>query len=115
LILIGNYDVKAEEIAFTNKGIRFYNLPVSGDLSFTVEQFNEYSSTLALVSNNKEPTLIHCTSGYRSLAYTIAFVAKSSSKCTEWALRQASKVGFSYDVSPNDVKVVNFFQQVLLC
>ncbi len=108
----GSYVVEKEDLAFSAAGITFLNLPVSGSDAYTVQQFQTYLPSLASLQT---PVLAHCTSGYRSSAYIVLFVAYQQKKCTSWALHAATALGFSFDVNASDKAVVSFFQEVLEC
>jgi len=111
----GVYDVEMERTAFEAVGVQFFNLPVSGSAAWSSSTFFQYLPTLQGLAEKQNPVLAHCTSGYRSSAYVSTYLAFSQGKCTAWALNQAGKVGYSFDVSPNDAQVVSFMQSVLKC
>lgn len=110
----GLYNVTAEQVAFENVGIHFFNLPVTGSNAWTPEMLDAYIPTIE-EAVSYGPVLVHCTLGYRSSAYITAYLAKVNGQCTAWALQQARRVGFSFDVSPSDYKVVQFYQESLGC
>lgn len=108
----GNYNVTAEQLAFTAAGVHFVNLPVTGDKAWMAEQLRIYTPQL-LEAAARGPVLAHCTSGYRSSAYVTAFLAQQQGLCTTWALTQARRVGYSFDVSDDDASVMRFYQESL--
>jgi protein tyrosine phosphatase (PTP) superfamily phosphohydrolase (DUF442 family) len=110
----GNYNATAEEEAVTGAGMKFFNLPVSGDEAFTAAQLDEYSGSIAAAAA-AGPVLVHCASGYRSSAYMTAYLAKMLGQCTDWAVTQARRVGYSFDVSEDDAAVMAFYESVLTC
>mmetsp|Transcript_1720 Transcript_1720/g.2697 ORF Transcript_1720/g.2697 Transcript_1720/m.2697 type:complete len:378 (+) Transcript_1720:71-1204(+) len=111
----GNYNVTAERIAFESVGLKFYNLPVSGDDAWTAEQLDMYTPTLVDASSYG-PVLVHCTSGYRSSAYLTAYLARESGECIEWALQMARRIGYSFDVdSDKNEMTMDFYHQSLKC
>ena len=61
--------------------------------------------------------LVHCTIGYRSSAYALAYLGRQQHRCTDWAVQEASKVGFSFDKPDPDGQksVLDFFQAALGC
>lgn len=111
----GNYSVEMERKAFEAQGLTFFHLPVTGAASWSVDTFKKYYVTLAEVAKSGVPTIAHCASGYRSAGYIVAFLAYSQKQCTAWALTEARRIGFAFDVSPNDAAVVSFFQTLLKC
>lgn len=111
----GNYDVEMERRAFESQGIQFINLPVTGALAWSSATFFEYLPTLEKVSESGSPAISHCASGYRSAAYMSAYFAYKQGYCTTWAISQAKRIGFTFDVSSSDAAVVAFFQAVLKC
>mmetsp|Transcript_11137 Transcript_11137/g.18190 ORF Transcript_11137/g.18190 Transcript_11137/m.18190 type:complete len:387 (-) Transcript_11137:945-2105(-) len=108
----GNYNVTAEQEAFTAVGVQFLNLPVTGDMAWSAEQLALYTPQM-LQAAARGPVLAHCTSGYRSSAYVTAFLAQQQNLCTTWALTQARRVGYSFDVNEDDAKVMQFYQDGL--
>ncbi len=111
----GNYDPKLERKAFLSVGIKFYNLPLSGSATWTKETFDKYYPIIENAITNEGPTLVHCASGYRSAGYAVAYSALKAGKCSSWAIQQAKKIGFSYDINSGDEAVLQFFTQVLGC
>lgn len=112
----GNYDVQAENVAFSSAGISFFNLPVSGSMSYSADLFAKYKSTLDEISKMKVPVLAHCASGFRSAAYIVAYISSVSSQCTHWALKEATRIGYHFDAdSGASDEVVEFFESVLKC
>lgn len=110
----GNFDLHAEQAAFEAVGLKFYNLPVGGEGSWTLEQLDAYTPAMDEASS-LGPVLAHCASGYRSSAYTIAYLARQQNQCTHWALKEARRIGYSFDQSEDDAQVVAFFEEVLKC
>jgi uncharacterized protein (TIGR01244 family) len=110
----GNYVVAAEQKAFEDAGLMFFNLPVTGSGAWTVEQLDEFTSSLDQAAANG-PVLVHCTSGYRSSGYVIAYLGRQQKQCTHWALQQARRIGYSFDQSEDDASVVAFFEDALQC
>lgn len=111
----GNYNVAAERAAFESAGVTFYHLPLntSDAADWTVEQFEKYKPTLQ-AAEAAGPVVSHCRSGFRSSAYSLAYLAQKSGYCTEWAVQQGKYVGFVFD-TPDNAQVMAFFQQVLKC
>jgi len=108
----GYYDPNYEKQLFNSNGIEFLNLPVSGTDAYTSAQFFSYIDSF---KNAKGPILTHCAAGYRSAAYTVAYLAYESKLCTDWALKESTKIGYSYDINDSDQSVISFFQEVLKC
>eukprot|EP01038_Epipyxis_sp_PR26KG_P010210 gene10210-13737_t len=109
----GNYDVKFEADYTSYYNISFYNIPITST-SWTASQFYDVFVPIMIVAEANGPVLTHCTSGYRSAAFTVAYIASKSNKCTEWALQQSSNIGFIYNET-TDSTVIQFFQSVLKC
>jgi protein tyrosine phosphatase (PTP) superfamily phosphohydrolase (DUF442 family) len=65
----GNYNVTAEQQAFTAVGVHFLNLPVTGEEAWSAEQLHEFTPEL-LKAAARGPVLAHCASGYR-LGFTL--------------------------------------------
>ena len=109
----GNYNVTAEREAFTAVGITFYHLPLNANdaADWTVEAYTAYKPTL-LAAQTAGPVLAHCRSGFRSAAYTVAFLAEQAGQCTAWAVQQAQYVGFYFD-TPDNRQTLHFLRQVL--
>lgn len=110
----GMYNVTAEEVAVTSAGMKFINLPVSGDDAFTAAQLDAYTASITEAAL-AGPVLVHCASGYRSSAYMTAYLARQLGECTTWAVKQARLVGYSFDVSEDDASVMSFYEEVLKC
>ena len=110
----GNYNVTAEQVAFEAVGLRFYNLPVTGADAWTSKQLAEFSPVITRAMSNG-PVLVHCASGYRSSGYMTAYLAQQNNQCVSWALQQARRASYSFDVSSADSGVMNFFQECLTC
>lgn len=115
----GNYNATAERLAVEAQGLRYYYLPLtsSATTTWTVEQYNLYLPAMK-EAETLGPVLSHCASGYRSAAYSIAYLADKSGLCSDWALSEAGLLGIFYnntDSSSTDKQVVAFFQQVLQC
>jgi len=108
----GNYDPNYEIQLLNANGIDFLNLPVSGTDAYTSAQFFSYLDSL---KNAKAPILTHCAAEYRSAAYVVAYLAYESKLCSDWALKESAKIGYSYDINESDQTVVAFFQEVLKC
>ena len=109
---LGNYDPNYEGQLLHTNGIDFLNLPVTGADAYTSNQFFSYLDSF---KSAKGPILAHCAAGYRSTAYVIAYLAYESKLCTDWALKESTKIGYSYDINESDQNVVAFFQEVLKC
>lgn len=110
----GLYSVSLEKNAVEEIGMKFYNLPVTGSSSWSIETLNSYEPTMdEAVSYG--PVLAHCSSGYRSSGYVIAYLGRKQKKCTDWALQQARRLGYSFDINSSDEQVVAFFRQALQC
>ena len=110
----GNYDVEAERAAFEGAGLAFYNLPVTGDTAWSVEQLDSFTAALD-EAEARGPVLAHCTSGYRSAGYVIAYLGRKQQQCVHWALKEARRIGYSFDQDDGDAAVVAFFEEVLKC
>jgi protein tyrosine phosphatase (PTP) superfamily phosphohydrolase (DUF442 family) len=108
----GNYAVDMERSAFEKAGLDFFNLPVTGESAWTIEQLDEFTATMDAAP---KPILAHCASGYRSSAYVIAYLGRQQKQCTHWALKEARRIGYSFDQSEDDAQVVAFFQEALQC
>ncbi len=104
----------AEKEAFEAAGLRFYNLPVSGADAWTAKQLDEFSPIITRAGASG-PVLVHCTSGYRSSGYMTAYLARQAGQCTHWALQQARRVSYSFDVASADAGVVAFLEESLGC
>ena len=111
----GLYSIALEEAAFKEVGVEFFSIPLSKSSpeTWTPSFFSKYKSTLENAVS-KGPVLAHSGSGYRSAAYSIAYIALQSSRCSDWALQKSSEIGFFYRYDM-DVQVVKFFKQVLGC
>ena len=109
----GTYNVTKEQIAVEAAGMRFYNLPVSG-ASWTADQLALWTPILVSASA-AGPVLTHCKSGYRSGAFVVAHLAQIAKQCVVWAVRQATEIGYSFDVTTGDAQVMDFFHQALGC
>jgi len=110
----GKYNVTAEQEAFEGVGIHFYYLPVTGNTAWTVEEFEAYVPTIS-EAVSYGPVLVHCRSGYRSGGYITAYLAKQQGQCTSWAVKEARRIGLSFDNLETDETVMNFYQTVLGC
>ncbi len=113
----GLLNITAEFDAVTAAGMSFYNLPVTGALAYTKEQFDSFLPSLQAAAANG-PVLVHCASGYRSVVYTLAFLALEDPqvRCVDWAIQQARRVGESLDLLPNDIaQAVGFWRETLAC
>lgn len=110
----GNYNVTAEQVAFEAAGVDFVSLPVGGSEAWSAETLASYAPVMAAAAA-RGPVIAHCKSGYRSAAYMTAFLAQQSGECTAWALQQARRIGFSYDVNEGDAAVVQFYEDSLKC
>lgn len=110
----GYYNVTAERLAFEAVGVRFYHLPIAGDSSFTAQQLAAYRPVMTAAAAHG-PVLGHCTVGYRSLAYIVAYLAQEQHQCTPWALTESRRAGFSFDQDEWNTVTVAFFQEVLGC
>ena len=115
----GNYNSTAERLAVESQGMRYYYLPLTSGATttWTLEQYNLYRPAMK-EAEKLGPVLSHCASGYRSAAYSIAYIAEKGDHCSDWALREAGLIGLFYnnsDSSSTDKQVVAFFQQVLRC
>lgn len=110
----GNYNVTMERDAFAAAGVRFYNLPVTGDDAWSSATLAKYAPTLTEAASFG-PVLAHCRVGHRSSAYVVAYLAQQKGECTPWALQQARKLGFSFDLSEDDESVMEFFESSLGC
>lgn len=110
----GLYSVDFEKTGMESVGLKFYNLPVTGSESWSVDTLNSYEPYMdEAVSYG--PVLAHCASGYRSSGYVIAYLGRKQKKCTDWALTQARRIGYSFDQNSSDEQVVEFFRQALQC
>ena len=109
---LGNYDPNYEGQLLHTNSIDFLNLPVTGADAYTSTQFFSYLDSF---KSAKGPILAHCAAGYRSAAYVIAYLAYESKLCTDWALKESTKIGYSYNINESDQNVVAFFQEVLKC
>ncbi len=109
---LGNYDPNYEGQLLNTNGVEFLNLPVSGADAYTSTQFFSYLDSF---KSAKGPILAHCAAGYRSAAYVVAYLAYESKSCTDWALKESAKIGYSYDINESDQTIVAFFQEVLKC
>ena len=113
----GNLNMTAEAIAVEAAGMRFYNLPVTGELAFTKEQFDEFVPTFQEASTHG-PVLVHCGSSYRSTVYTLAYMAMEApeERCVDWAIKEARRVGESVDLSQSNIdQAVAFWRSTLAC
>ena len=113
----GKYNVTAESAAVTRASMKFYNLPVTGENAYTKEQFDSFLPIFN-EANENGPVLVHCASGYRSSVYTLAFMAMEApeERCVDWALKEARRVGESFDILPSDEeKAVGFWRETLAC
>ena len=90
------------------------NVPVTGPDAWTAGYFLNVTAPLAALGGSG-PVLTHCTVGFRSAAYTIAFLSAQAGECTAHALAEARKIGFSYGEHEEDAKVVQLFNDVLGC
>lgn len=108
----GYYNLTLEQETFVNAGLKYYSLPTSG---WTKDTFMSYLPTLEAAEAAGGPILVHCASGYRSAGYILTYMAYKQGLCTNWFLSEATKIGYSYDVSPGDAAVVQFAQSVLGC
>jgi protein tyrosine phosphatase (PTP) superfamily phosphohydrolase (DUF442 family) len=110
----GNWDLEAERAAFSGSGLRYYNAPVTGAGAFTVGQLEQYVPIFEEAAK-AGATLVHCTSGYRSSVYTLAFKGRLEGRCADWAFEQAAIIGYNFTVRPADAKVRQFFKDALSC
>ena len=115
----GNYNVSAERLAVEQLGVKFFHLPLpsGAESTWTRQTYETYLPALK-EAESLGPVLSHCASGYRSAAYSIAYLADKSGLCSDWALREAGFVGLYFDNSDSsstDQQVVDFFHQVLNC
>jgi protein tyrosine phosphatase (PTP) superfamily phosphohydrolase (DUF442 family) len=112
----GLYNVTAEQLSVTDAGMKFYNLPVSGDLAFTKEQYESFIPMFEEAAANG-PVLVHCASGYRSSVYALAFMAREApeERCLDWAITEARRIGESVDLLESDQKAIDFWKSTLAC
>lgn len=80
----GNYDVIAEKLAVESIGLSFYHLPVPPTFPWSTKLFNQYR---VILENVLPPAIVHCSSGYRSSAYVVAYLASIQNHCTSWAFQ----------------------------
>lgn len=110
----GLYSVEFEKTSMESVGLKFYNLPVTGSESWSVDTLNSYEPYMDEAASYG-PVLAHCASGYRSSGYVIAYLGRKQKQCTDWALTQARRIGYSFDQNSSDEQVVEFFRQALQC
>lgn len=110
----GLYSVEFEKSSMESVGLKFYNLPVTGSSSWSVDTLNKYEPYMA-EAESFGPVLAHCASGYRSSGYVIAYLGRKQKKCTDWALKQTRRLGYSFDQNSSDEQVVQFFRDALQC
>ena len=109
----GYYNLTLEEDTFVNAGLKYYSLPTGSE--WTKEVFMNYLPTIEEAELNGGPILVHCASGYRSAGYILTYMAYKQDLCSNWFFNEARKIGYSFDVSPENVAVVEFAQSVLGC
>jgi len=110
----GLYSVSLEKAGVEAVGMKFFNLPVTCSSSWSVDTLNAYEPTIDQAVSYG-PVLAHCASGYRSSGYIIAYLGRRQKQCTDWALQQARRLGYSFDINSSDEQVVAFFRQALQC
>ena len=110
----GMYNVTMEKQAFEAFGIKFFNLPVTGEDAWSAATLAAYSPSMAAAAE-AGPVLAHCRVGHRSSAYVVAYLAQQKGLCSPWALQQARRVGFSFDGMNSDASVLQFFADALRC
>jgi protein tyrosine phosphatase (PTP) superfamily phosphohydrolase (DUF442 family) len=110
----GLYSIDLERKGIEAVGLRFYSLPVTGADSWSVDTLNSYEPVMDEAASYG-PVLAHCASGYRSSGYVIAYLARKQKQCTDWALKETRRIGYSFDQNSSDEQVVAFFQQALQC
>jgi protein tyrosine phosphatase (PTP) superfamily phosphohydrolase (DUF442 family) len=110
----GLYNADFERAEIENAGLKFFYLPVTGSESWSVETLNAYEPSMDEAAS-LGPVLTHCASGYRSSGYVIAYLGRKQKKCTDWALKEARRIGYSFDQNSSDEQVVAFFQKALQC
>lgn len=116
----GNYNSSAERAAFEAVGVNWVYLPLGSNadstlqpVDWTAEKFEEYKPAMQ-AAEVAGPVLTHCQDGYRSAAYSVAYVAQKNGQCTDWAIQESKYIGFAFD-TPENAQIVTFFKDVLKC
>lgn len=112
----GNWDGDAERASFEAAGLFWFSAPVSsgGDV-FTAGSLDKYTAVLdeALA---RGAVLTHCTSGFRSAAYALAYRGRLDGHCSAWATEAMAEIGFTLEENdPSTSAVIVFFVESLGC
>jgi len=75
-----------------------------------IPYFNIFFTLLPSLPSHNTPRYNH-----RSSAYVTGFLAQQQGQCATWALQQARRVGYSFDVKEADASVMQFYQDSLKC
>lgn len=115
----GLYRSALEEMALTERGVKFYHLPLPADGAdtWTAETYARYLPYLERARAHG-PVLVHCASGYRSAALVLTYLASVQHLCSDWVNLKAQQVGFTFhnnNPSSHDLEVMNFTYTILGC